>query len=89
MSKISLKNILKKTFKNKKTKNLKSKKIKNNFYIELSINKEKILLPVGNINKSNVMNILSCLSVLDCLGLNHESIKNYFKKNFRKYKSHS
>ena len=60
---------------------LKSKKIKNNFYIELSINKAKILLPVGNINKSNVMNILSCFSVLDCLGLNLENIKNYFKKN--------
>ena len=59
---------------------LKSKKIKNNFYIELSINKAKILLPVGNINKSNVMNILSCLSVLDCLGLNLENIKDYFKK---------
>ena len=27
------------------------------------------------------MNILSCLSVLDCLGLNLENIKNYFKKN--------
>ena len=41
----------------------------------------KILLPVGNINKSNIMNILGCLSVLDCLGLNLENIKNYFKKN--------
>ena len=26
------------------------------------------------------MNILSCLSVLDCLGLNLENIKDYFKK---------
>ena len=26
------------------------------------------------------MNILGCLSVLDCLGLNLENIKNYFKK---------
>ena len=39
----------------------------------------QISLPINNINKNFIMNILCCLAVLDDFNLSTKSIKNFFK----------
>ena len=57
---------------------IKSKKRKNHFIIKILVKGKKILLKTNNINKSYIMNILSCISVLDELNLDLSLIRNFF-----------
>ena len=54
-------------------------KIKNNLYLKVSLEGKKISLPINNINKNFIMNILCCLAVLDDFNLSTKNIKKFFK----------
>jgi len=56
-----------------------TKKINQFFILKILIDKEKFLFKINNINKNNVMNILSCIAVLYDLNLNLSRARNFFK----------
>ncbi len=49
------------------------------FFLSLTLDKKKILLKINNRNKSYIMNILSCVAVLNELNLDLQKVKNFFR----------
>ena len=48
--------------------------------LNVMINKKRITLKINNPNKNNIMNILSCIAVVNELNLDLGNLKNFFKK---------
>jgi len=55
------------------------KKKQGSLFLRLIVDEKKLLLKTNNINKSYIMNILSCVAVLDELNLDLHKVKNFFK----------
>ena len=50
-------------------------------FLKLLVDKEKFLLKIKNRNRSYIMNILSCITVLNELNLDLNNISDFFKKS--------
>jgi len=75
-------NVLIKTFGYSKKSNSKFVSLnenKNGFLLKTSIDKKIVTLKINNNNKSHIMNILCCLTVLNELNLSLDYVTNYFQ----------
>tara|TARA_B100000586_G_scaffold80421_1_gene56659 strand:+ start:5314 stop:8148 length:2835 start_codon:yes stop_codon:yes gene_type:complete len=55
------------------------KKIQGSFFLRLFVDRKKFFLKINNGNKSYIMNILSCIAVMNELNLALYKVKNFFK----------
>ena len=55
------------------------RKKQNSFLLTLFVYKKSFIIKINNGNKNNIMNILSCISVINELNLPLIKIKNFFK----------
>jgi len=55
------------------------KKIRGSFFLRLFVDRKKFFLKINNGNKSYIMNILSCIAVMNELNLALYKVKNFFK----------
>ena len=55
------------------------KKVRDSFFLKISIGNKKILLKINNRNNNYILNILSCVTVINELNLSFNKLENFFK----------